>query len=122
MRKQYRKCEKRVQRLYDKWWPLMALPQIEVTLRFHVGWANVNGNEDHDIVMTTSCLYEYREALIEVYLPKASTLKPKDLEHTFVHELCHVINAPIRNLVEDGVALETATENMAQALLAVYRA
>lgn len=113
---QYRKLVKDIKALHRKWWPLMDLPHMTCDLVFTVV-------DNDNKIASASVLWKYREATITWFLPTAANCTPQELESTTVHELCHVLNDPVKDRLKDesDEQLELATENMARALLRVHR-
>lgn len=76
-----------------------------------------------EVIADTNAKWEYREATIRWFLPTCATLTDAQLEATVVHELVHVLLAPMESHVKDrhGEQCEYAVESVARAFLAVYQ-
>lgn len=111
--------EKRVLVLVDKWAPLMDLGHFEIANVFH---DDLRGEEADDLESTaaaTTTAWEYRSASITWYLPAVAAMTDEGLEQVVVHELCHVLLAPLKEALKANTIKveELATENVARAVL-----
>ena len=84
--KEFRFEKKRIRSLIRKWVNPAGFGWWRIDIRYsrerHIENPNVAGKTDSD--------WKYSHAVITYYLPVTSTLDDEELEHTFVHELCHL--------------------------------
>jgi hypothetical protein len=102
-------------KLGNKWQTLLDLSHFAIEHKFFSDFSN----DDPEIVAETITYWQYRDALIDWYLPSASRLGSIALEGVMVHELTHVLLSPMEsNIKSNREELgELATENVARAFL-----
>jgi hypothetical protein len=93
----------------------------------HIFVDQVRGEESDDIESTAAVTYaswEYRHATITWYLPAVGTMTDEALNDVVVHELVHVLLAPLRDHLKPGSIKqeEFATECVARAIVAARKA
>lgn len=109
--------EKRVREFADDWEPLLDLPGISVTHKFHDRYFD---EENLDTTAANTVYqWEYRQAVIHWYLPTVARMDDNDIEMAVVHEYAHLLTGPVRDLITSNKheRLELATENVARALI-----
>lgn len=79
-------------------------------------------DERDDAIATTDAMYQYLQAKVKWYLPLAVQQTDTELEAVLVHELAHVLLAPVGVLVRsdqerDCELLELSAEMTCRALL-----
>lgn len=96
--KEFEKEKKRIQKLKDKWMPLLWLNQYWINFDYE----RENQGEDmtdyrpQDVggrwesIMVTRSDPFYLKANITCYLLQTKKLNDEELEETFLHELCHI--------------------------------
>jgi hypothetical protein len=101
--------------LGDKWQTLLDLSHFAIEHKFFSDFKD----DDPDTVAETMTYWQYRDARVNWYLPSASRLGFMALEGVMVHELSHVLLAPMEaNIKSNREELgELATENVARAIL-----
>jgi hypothetical protein len=106
----------RIYRIFNDWLDLLEMRWLAVT----VSCSDAAHAEDAWCAADTDAKWEYRQAKITVYLPTVANHDDADLEDIIVHELCHVLLAPMESLRKDSEtkACELAVENTARALIA----
>jgi hypothetical protein len=107
----------RIRSFAEKWEGIMALPDtIE-----HIYIPHFN-KHNKDIIADTSAEWEYRSATIRWYLGRTATLADTDLEITAIHELSHVLLAPMESHVKNRYTeqAEFAVENTARLIKRLY--
>lgn len=119
MRKQHERTKAKLVALIEHWTPLVALGDVEVAHKFHATASDVTGDAEGVAAVTVS-KWNYRSAVIHWYLPNIVDSLPEDMEWMVVHELCHVLNAPLEAHIKTAGNdfAELAAENVARALLA----
>lgn len=106
-------ARKRIKGLVSKWHELLGLDVLGISVE-HTFLDNENG----DTIADTTAQWEYRKAHIRWYLPCAISLDDAELETTVVHELVHVLLAPMEHNEDNEEKLnEFAVETMTLALL-----
>lgn len=118
--KDWKKQKKRVKKYLDKWVKLLLLDRYKLNVHY------MSGNSDKRVgsfvgLASTDTVWAYQEATLKFWLEAFEGLTDTEVERTVVHELCHVLNAPVQGEVEDIDKLEFATEIMTRSILNVYR-
>jgi len=90
--KEYNQLRKKILKILDKWVRPMGL-----------GWYSISytwkrEHPDNGIGASTEYdLWMYKKITINFDMPILSTISGKELENTVVHELCHILTAPLAN-------------------------
>ena len=79
--------KKRAQNILNKYIKLLNLGRFDITLKFE--------KEDNKNGAAGECRIDYKYLWAEVTLFPCAFIKPNDLEHIIVHELCHIIVDPL---------------------------
>lgn len=120
--KEYSKQKKRINAFYDKWAPILGMGWYKVNLLFI---RDTDTNEPETAAITSS-QSQYRLASIRFFMPIIASQSDEDLEHIIVHELCHILIAPLSQFTTDEPATnyvhEYSTECFAWALEHAYKA
>lgn len=93
---------------------------------FDLAWITLHNrfdpkNEDR-ILCTTLCDWEYRQASFTWSLPQLAIISDEDLEVVAIHEIVHVLNAPVWESLTPkeqdrlGKLNELATENVTRVI------
>lgn len=129
-----------IQAFIDAWSPVwverMQLGDYLLEHAFLDSYFGDDGEEDFKITATTETRPQYLQAKIKWYLPSAVRHEADVLEHTLVHELCHVLLGPEQGILQelrnsdlphgDKVAdlyayqLENVTERVCRVLVGAY--
>lgn len=101
--------------LADNWQRLTDLSHFTINHTFVESFKD----DDPDTCADTEAYAEYRSARIRWYLASCSRLNEVDLEDIVVHEIGHVLLAPIEAHVKKGKDEwgELAVQNLARALI-----
>lgn len=75
--------------------------------------------DDESVIAETATNWQYREANINWYMDKVVTLGERALERTIVHELTHILTAPMEDNIKRGREefAELAVEGIARAFI-----
>jgi|ERR1044072_1486593 hypothetical protein len=119
--KQYSQQKKRVGSLIDKWKGPLGIGWYHVKLV----WSRAYSEDNVRVMAVTETTWQYRQAVITWYLPTVLEETDEDfLESVVVHELCHILLAPLaaaageNDTKGDSMDVhEYATECVAQALI-----
>lgn len=118
--KKWKATKKRVKKYLDKWVKLLLLDRYKLNIHYMTGSSDKRVGQFVGLALTDT-VWVYQEATLKFWLEAFEELSDEEVERTVVHELCHVLNAPVQCEVEDVDKLEFATETMARAILNVYR-
>jgi hypothetical protein len=79
--------------------------------------------DEPDTLADTKAFWQYRQARIAWYLPTLSQFGKPEVENAMVHELTHVLLAPVEDGVKGGKEnlVELSAENVTRALIAAVR-
>lgn len=120
----YAKTKRKVEKYLDKWRDAMGLGWYHI----HITWDRSYAEKRSCVGETNMNRWQYREADIIFYLPRIAEEDDKTIEQIVVHELCHVLLAPISVNMEnlnDAYQVqvnELATEMVTKALVWVRKA
>lgn len=95
--KEYREQKKRVKRIIGKWFNPIGMGWWQIDMY----WLRAKKEEDADCLADTTCNWQYRTAAISFYLPICATIDDSKLEEAIVHELSHILVAPIQNFNDE---------------------
>lgn len=123
--KEYRKQKKRVQKYLDKWVQPMGLKWFTIDIE----WSREK--REGCSAETQFSNWAYRKFRIVFYLPHILDCKnDSEVEDIIVHELCHILTAPMANNMRNSDdeekyrsdLIEQTTETIAQAFIWVRQA
>lgn len=103
--------------IFDKWVELLDLDWCDITF-----YRSDSAHED-GFAADCAAKWQYRHAIVRVYLPAIANHTDGDIEGIIVHELCHILLNPVDSVLPRKFSdqCELATENVARAFLALYR-
>lgn len=106
--------KERIERLTTDWQSAMDLGWLSIKHLY-----SENFNEEHLVVAETEADWEYRQAKITWFLPRVAGIDDHALEEVVVHELCHVLTAPIESELSNNKSKqgEYAVECLSRAIL-----
>jgi hypothetical protein len=106
----------RIYAIVNEWLDLLEMRWLHIT----VSCSDSEHPDDSYTAADTDAKWEYRQAKITFYLPSIANHDDEDLEGIIVHELVHVLLAPMESLRKDSETkqCELAVENTARALIA----
>lgn len=116
--KEYYKQKKRIQDLVDKWIGPSGFKWWQINLEY----SRQFDSDDHEqhaysTTATTHVRWPYHKADITFYMPVVAETDDNELENVFVHELAHLLIAPVIDEDTDQEKHEYATECIAKALI-----
>lgn len=108
---------------------LLAITE-QMAERFELGWMKIHvafdtSQSDDRILCQCFCDFEYRQATLRWNIRQAATSTDDELKETVIHELVHILNAPVwesmTELEQERLYKlnELATENVTRAILAI---
>lgn len=95
--KEYRLIKSRLTKLQKKWYG----PAGFGWWRTDFNYSRERKPGDDDVAAETHADFKYSHASITFYMPVMATMNDEELEHTFVHELCHLPAANYPNFEDD---------------------
>ena len=100
--KEYKELKSKLQKLVKKWFR----PAGFGWWRCDFVYSRERMPDNEDCAAKTIAEWRYSHATITFYMPVLVNLSDEELEHTFVHELCHLTASgyPNFNDTDDGVA------------------
>ena len=116
--KEYKEQKARTEKFIKKWFDAMGLGwwQVDISFSRHL-------DEDlPDALAVTRCLWAYRKAAVDFYLPNVQSVDDEKLESNIVHEFVHILMWPLWDQVEEKDERarqinEYTTESVKNALL-----
>ena len=108
--------KKRINDLFDTYNRLFGLDWLTIKMKFRTA------NDDTRVAAETTADWEYRQASIVWNLSVTTTMTDEDLSATMIHEIVHVLNAPLYKSLTDKVQdshhtlYEFSTENVARVI------
>lgn len=87
----YAETKERLEKYLTKWHPLLQMGFTELKYEYVRGLCP----DDESTCACTNSSWTYRKAHITWYIEKLSTLSDHELEDVVVHELVHVLLAPV---------------------------
>lgn len=121
--KEYKQQKKRTRVLFYKWLEILGLRKDRV--RFH--WHREIDEESPRCVASVNALWQYRNHIVNVYLPEVLKIEDEDeLEDIVIHELTHILLHPITGDVQgksdhEIEKMEFATTSVAYAIKWAYQ-
>ena len=88
--KAYNEHKARIQKLLTRWVTPMGLNWFKVDVTWDRSYA-----KDGSAAITDMSNWKYRDFGITFYMPTCADMNDEELEKLVVHELCHVLLAPI---------------------------
>jgi hypothetical protein len=113
--KEYDKQKARVQKLINRWFETMGLGWFHVDMV----WNRERDYKVHTTAAKTTTSWQYRNAIIEWFLPSIADSDDDFLENIVIHEFVHILVAPLLMVDnEDDLPLqhEYVTECVARAI------
>lgn len=106
----------RIYDIFNDWLDLLEMRWIDVSVQC----SDSAHPDDAWTAADTDAKWEYRQAKITMYLPTIANHDDDDLRDIIVHELVHVLLAPMESLRKDSETkvCELAVESTARALIA----
>lgn len=100
--KDYRQTKKRIDTLITKWYK----PGGWGWWRTDFIYSDERHPDNNEIGAVTKATYQYSHGTITFYLPVLVDMPDEELEHLFVHELCHLTASTYPNFEDtsDGEA------------------
>lgn len=116
MTPEHKAAKKQIQRLAKKWAPL-APPGWDVK---HL-YLEITDDEHETVMAESKAAWEYHQASIRWYLPACCGQEDAYIEATMVHELVHVLVAPMEQQLPDEQTklCEYTVEQVTRAILRV---
>jgi hypothetical protein len=114
--REYKSQKQRVEKILERWVEPCGFGWWRIEHTWHRSIDDVDENVTR--IATTRTLWAYRKAFMHWYLPTIQDMDGDELEHTVVHELCHILVAPAWDeTATDSHGLEYAVECVAQTLI-----
>lgn len=98
--KEYNQVRGRIRKLITKWYR----PGGWGWWRTDFVYSNERQPGNDDVGAQTMADFKYSHATITFYMPVLWQLSDEELEHTFVHELCHLTGATYPNFEDNSDA------------------
>lgn len=113
--KEYREQKLRVRRFWDKWHDAIGMGWWRINLT----WDRARDEESPNQLAVTSSSWQYRTGHVTFNLPECAAVDDETLEETVVHELCHILLAPIHDGRDDQAReiTEFAVTSTARAII-----
>jgi hypothetical protein len=111
-----REAKRRIQH-YVRQWKCLVPPGFTVK---HVFIEASAGDGEETVLANTCAQWEYHAATIKWYLFTCAGVDDRQLEHTVVHELTHVLTDPMESHLRGGKmdkTCEHTVETIAQAII-----
>lgn len=109
---------RRIKKLGDKWLTPMGLKWWSIEHRFNASRKPFRHEGDRETVMKTTTAWQYRRAWIDFNVPLIATLSDHEVEHDYVHELCHILVEEMRgNPSDEQMHCERAVDSLADAFM-----
>lgn len=99
--KEYNQTKRRIQKLITKWYR----PAGFGWWRTDFYYSNERMPNNEGCAAETQASYRYSHATITFYMPVICQLSDEELEHTFVHELCHLTASTFPNFQDNDDAV-----------------
>lgn len=109
--KEYNKHKKRILDLADKWIGPSGFKWWQINIEYS------RQPDGDDTTAITHVRWPYHKADIIFYMSVVAETDDKELENVFVHELAHLLIAPVIDEDTDQEKHEYATECIAKALI-----
>lgn len=94
---EYRKTKEKIQKVWDKWFKPLGLGWYRVD----VEWSQYQNEDNPRTKAQTSSNWQYHTARIIFYVPEFLDDDQEDIENTVVHEMSHILCAPIQDFRDD---------------------
>ena len=98
---EYKKAKGRISKLVDKWYQ----PAGWGWWRTDFVYSNERQPGNDEVAAETRASYRYSHATITFYMPVIADMSDEELEHTFVHELCHLTASTSPNFQDNDDAI-----------------
>lgn len=90
--REYAKQKKRIKALIDEFFKPLGFGWYTVDFRYD---RDLNG-DNTNVAATTHVDWHYMQATITFFVPRISDLTDEELYGVVIHELCHIIVAPLQ--------------------------
>lgn len=114
--KEWKTNKKKVQAIFDKWIRLMGLRWYNIDLVWKPG-DSPRKDDGFRALMRVSSRWEYRTAMVTIWLEEMAELDDEEMEKHIVHELCHIYLQPLRHDEFDVEKEEYVVESLARAFI-----
>ena len=91
--KEFNEQRRRIRRLCDKWMPRLGMSWH----RLELNYSEERDGGNPDSAAHSRSAWEYKDASITWFCPVTATIDDKFLERIVVHEMAHVLVAPMRS-------------------------
>lgn len=106
---------KRIQGLLKQWIPALELDRYNIKTDYIKTPPEGDDKNNYSLSAEVNTLWEYQDARIAFYLPNTIDYDLVDLQNVIVHELSHILVAPMR---DKGKKMEElAVTNITNALI-----
>lgn len=99
--KEYTQLKSQISRLITKWYR----PGGWGWWRTDFVYSRERNPDNSDVAAVTHADFKYSHASITFYMPVLLELSDEELEHTFVHELCHLTGSTYPNFQDNDDAV-----------------
>ncbi|HEU4609985.1 MAG TPA: hypothetical protein VFS31_17815 [Chitinophagaceae bacterium] len=125
--KDYEQVKRRIQKYIIKWKHLMWMGPINIDIDYVRGYATGELTGSAANVKNLPG-WPYQDFTIEFFLAMLADYSEDDLEMVIIHELCHILVAPITHPTSEGMPeevsrnlMEHTVTNMARAFWTAYK-
>jgi len=98
--KEYKELKTRIKKLIEKWFRPAGFGWWRVDFVY----SRERMPDNDDCAASTHADWQYSHGTITFYLPVLTNLNDEELEHTLVHELCHLTASGWHNMQDTGDA------------------
>ncbi len=106
---EYKKQKRRIQKLADRWFPILGLDAWNMDLRYEREGIPTK-SEGWQCNAQTRAKWEYLRATISFNVLNLEDYDDEELERLFVHECCHVLLAEMREWGPDNMSAEAGEQ------------
>lgn len=117
----YKELKSKLTKLIKKWYEPIGWGWW----RTDFAYARERNPDNSDVAAITQADFKYSHATITFYMPVLAEMSDEELEHTFVHELCHITGSTYPNFEnnDDAVArFERTIDDFAKHIIWAYEA
>ncbi len=121
--KEYTALKAKMKKLSFVWAERLGLSWYRINFEWVRDHAYEKGSDRRDTAGECSASWQYREATVTFYLEKLAAFSDEVIEETIVHELSHVLIAPIQDFSSDNASqmTEFTTTMVAKAVMWAYK-
>ena len=118
---QYEEQKQRVENVLEKFIKPLGFAWWDVGVVFE-RQPSLDDTDNKEVQGTCQSFWQYRSATLTFYLASLSGVNDRDLEDMVIHELCHILVAPVEDYSSPDKQdkTELATTNVAFALRFAY--